>query len=79
MSLKTIIEKELEVPAAIITEVANLLCSHEMVPEIISADEEEEKITLSVQFTKEQRDTIHEAEDLIEDYYDEDDDEDEEE
>lgn len=79
MPSKTITEKELEVPVAIIAEVANLLCSQQIIPEIIEADEENEIITLSVQFTKEERDTIHQAEDLIADYHDDDDEEEEEE
>ncbi|MEC5147776.1 hypothetical protein [Chitinophaga sp. 212800010-3] len=79
MPLKTIIEKDLEVPVAIIVEVANLLCSQEITPEIIEADEKNEIITLSVQFTKEQRDAIHQAEDLIDDYHEEEDDDEEDE
>ncbi|TWF44675.1 hypothetical protein FHW36_101596 [Chitinophaga polysaccharea] len=71
MSSKTTLERELEVPVAIIAEVANLLCGQEITPEVIEADEKDETITLSVQFTKDQRDTIHQAEDLIDDYYEE--------
>jgi hypothetical protein len=71
----TIIKKKLTVPQEIIVEVASIFCNNQLTHEIIEADDEEDIIILEVQYTKKERDAIHEIEDLIADSVDGDDDE----
>jgi hypothetical protein len=70
-----IIKKKLVVPQEIIVEVAGIICNNQLTHEIIEADDEEDIIILEVQYTKKERDAIHEIEDLIADNVDEEDDE----
>jgi hypothetical protein len=80
MSSKLITKKELSIPAAIITEVAEVLLENEIINDIIGADTETDEVLIEVQFERDQRDVIHQIEDLISDYEEtEDDDDDEEE
>lgn len=83
MSSKLITKKELSIPAAIITEVAEVLLENEIINDIIGADTEIDEVLIEVQFEREQRDVIHQIEDMISDYQEteeeEDDDDDEEE
>lgn len=82
MSTKLITKKELSIPAAIITEVAEVLLENEINNDIIGADTEIDEVLIEVQFEREQRDVIHQIEDMISDYHEteeEDDDDDEEE
>lgn len=74
----TIIKKKLIVPQEIIVEVASIICNNQLTHEIIEADEEDEIIILEVQYTKKEREAIHEIEDLIADNVDEEDEEDDE-
>jgi hypothetical protein len=81
MSSKLITKKELSIPAAIITEVACILLENEIINDIIGADTETDEILIEVQYEREQRDAIHQIEDMISDYQEteEDDDDDDEE
>lgn len=79
MSTTKITKKELSIPAAIITEVACVLLENEIVNDIIGADTKTDEILIEVQYEREQRDAIHDIEDLISDYEETDEDEDEEE
>lgn len=68
MSTITITKKELPVPAGVIVEVADVLLENEIINQIIGADPDEDTIILEVQYDKEQRDVIHDVEDIISDY-----------
>jgi len=77
--MKTVIvKKEVEVPVGILMEVADLLIENELSHEIIGTDAENNCLTLEIAYEKDERDTIHEIENLIDDYEVEDDDEEEE-
>ncbi|HMT75470.1 MAG TPA: hypothetical protein PKA77_15465 [Chitinophagaceae bacterium] len=73
MSKSTITREELEVPAGVLAEVAGALIEAEIPVEITGADVDEDVLTLSVEYEKEQRDTIHEVRDMISDYEEQDD------
>ena len=76
MSKTIFTKKEIEVPAGILIKVAELLLENDISNEIIATDEEEDTLTLEVSYSKEERDIIHEAEDLISDFEDEENEED---
>jgi hypothetical protein len=67
--------RDLEVPADVLAEVSVLLLEADITPVITEADEDNDTVTLTVEYDKEQKDTIHEVEEVIEDYYDDDGDE----
>jgi hypothetical protein len=74
--------KELEVPADIVAEVANIITSNDLENRITGVDEHETVVFLEVRYDKEeedQRNAIHEIDDAIADYDEDDDDEQEEE
>lgn len=80
--MRKLIEKELHVPAVAMMAVANVLSEHELVATITDSDDEDQTITLEVQYEKADRAAIHEIEDIIEEHTedaDEDDEDDEEE
>jgi hypothetical protein len=81
MPTTLVTKKELSIPAAIITEVAEVLLENEIINDIIGADTETDEVLIEVQFEREQRDVIHQIEDMISDYQEteEDDDDDDEE
>ena len=68
MSTTIITRKELEVPLGALIEVSGILIENGISNEITGTDEDEETVTLEVSFTKEERDIIHEVEDLISDF-----------
>ena len=68
MSTTIITRKELEVPLGALIEVSDILIENGISNEITGTDEDEDTITLEVSFTKEERDIIHEVEDLISDF-----------
>lgn len=72
-------EKELHVPAVAMMEVANVLIENELVATITGSDDEDQTITLELQYEKNDRGAIHEIEDIIEEYTDDSDSDDEEE
>ena len=66
---KTVITKlELSVPAGAIVEVADVLLENEISNQIIGTDADEDTVILEVQYEKEQREVIHEVEDIIAEY-----------
>ena len=68
MSTTIITRKELEVPLGALIEVSDILIENGISNEITGTDEDEDTVTLEVSFTKEERDIIHEVEDLINDF-----------
>ncbi|OMP79988.1 hypothetical protein [[Flexibacter] sp. ATCC 35208] len=80
--MQTVITKrELQVPVAVLIRVADVLLENDITNSITGTDEDEGHITIEVEYEKEQREAIHEAEDIISDYHEdeEEDDDDEEE
>ena len=59
--------KEINVPVAIITEVADLLAEHDLTNEIMGSTEDGE-IIIEVQYEKEERKAVFELLELVEDY-----------
>lgn len=68
MSTTIITRKELEVPLGALIEVSDILIENGISNEITGTDEDEDTITLEVSFNKEEREIIHEVEDLISDF-----------
>ena len=66
--MRKLIEKELHVPAVAMMAVANVLSEHELVATITDSDDEDQTITLEVQYEKGDRAAIHEIEDIIEEH-----------
>ena len=75
MSKTIITKKELKVPVGALSEVADILIENSIANEIVGTNPEEDTIILEVSYTKEERDAIHQAEELINDYEEEDDEE----
>ncbi len=71
MSTKVITKKELHVPTGAIIDVADVLLENEVTNEIIGTDADEDAVILEVQYDKEQREIIHEVEDIISDFLEE--------
>jgi len=69
-----IVQKEMEVPVGILVEVADLLIEHEISHKITATDADNDCITLELEYEKEEREIIHEIQDLIDDYEEEDED-----
>ena len=65
---KTVTTKQLEVPVGALIEVADLLIENEITHQMIATDEDNETITIEVEYDREERDTIHEIENAIDDY-----------
>lgn len=65
---KTVTTKQLEVPVGVLIEVADLLIENEITHQMVATDEDNGTITIEVEYDRDERDTIHEAEDLIDDY-----------
>lgn len=68
MSTTIITKKELTIPAGVIAQVSDLIIENEITHQIIGADTGEDTITLEVQFSKDEREIIHEIEDIVSDY-----------
>jgi len=75
--MRKLIEKELHVPAVAMMEVASVLSEHELTATITGSDDEDETITLEVQYEKSERGAIHEIEDIIEEHSSDDEDDEE--
>ncbi len=71
MSKTIITKKELNVPAGVIAQVADVIIKNGINHEITGAETGEDIVTLEVQFTKDEREIIHEIEDIISDYEEE--------
>jgi hypothetical protein len=76
--MRKLIEKELHVPAVAMMAVANVLSEHELVATITDSDDEDQTITLEVQYEKGDRAAIHEIEDIIEEHTEDSEDDEEE-
>lgn len=75
--MKTIKVKELEVPIGIIGEVADLIATNNLENSITGTDEDQEIIFIEVRYDKDEEDqkaAIHEIEDAINDYDEEEED-----
>jgi hypothetical protein len=68
--LSKIYVQELIIPSDAMPEVATILADNELTNEIIGSDEENETVTVEVQYEKEERDTVQEILDLVESYED---------
>ena len=68
MSTTIINQKELIIPAGVIAQVSDVIIENEITHTIVGADTDEDTITLEVQFSKDEREIIHEIEDIISDY-----------
>ena len=71
----TIIREELEVPLAMLIAAADQLIEAGISNEIIATDDDDDCVTLSIEYEKEQREVIHEIRDMIADYEEQDEDE----
>ena len=74
--MQTVITKrELQVPVDVLIRVADVLLENDITNRITGTDEDEGHITIEVEYEKEQREAIHEAEDIISDYHENEEDE----
>lgn len=82
MSNTVITRKVLHIPVPAILQAVDLLLKKEIIHEIVATDVEEEQLIIQVEYEKQERDTIHEIEDLIANYeeveYEDDEEEDDE-
>lgn len=67
MSKTTITQEELAVPLNAIIEVVGLLLENDISNEIIETDEDEETLTLEINYSKDEREIIHQIKDIITD------------
>ena len=65
---KTVTTKQLEVPVGALIEVADLLIENEITHQMVATDEDNDTVTIEVEYDRDERDTIHEVEDAIDDY-----------
>lgn len=77
MSKTIITRKEIRVPVGALLEVADLLLENNLSNTIVGADSDADEITLEVEYTKDDKDTINRIKYMIEDFEAGDDDEDE--
>lgn len=68
MTKTTIIKKELNVPTDAMFAVAEIIADNEIDHTIVGVDQDEETITIEVQYSKGDREFIHEMENIIEDH-----------
>jgi hypothetical protein len=76
--MKTIKIREFEVPTDIIAEVADIIAANELNNKITGTDEEQTVVFVEVHYDKdneEERQLVHDIDDVINDYDDEDDEE----
>ncbi len=80
MATTTITRKEITVPADLIVEVSAVIEANTLHAEIIGSDEDEDTVTLEVEYSREERSVVREIENLISDHEEDgDDDEDDDE
>jgi sulfur carrier protein ThiS len=65
---KTVTTKQLEVPVGALIEVADLLIENEITHQMVATDEDNDTVTIEVEYDRDERDTIHEIENAIDDY-----------
>lgn len=66
-----------DIPSNIMLYVCSLICEHELEHTIMEVDEDEDTISLELQYSKQDRKVIHKIEDMIADNSDEEDDDEE--
>ncbi|WP_440134904.1 hypothetical protein [Chitinophaga sancti] len=66
-----------DIPANIMLDVCSLICEHELEHTIMEVDEDEDTISVELQYSKQDRKVIHKIEDMIADNSDEEDEEEE--
>jgi hypothetical protein len=71
-------KEQFDVPASIMLKVSDLICGNQLTHEIIEVDEDADTITLELEYTKQERDVIHQIEDLIADNSDDEEEEEDE-
>ncbi|SFE67741.1 hypothetical protein SAMN05518672_10943 [Chitinophaga sp. CF118] len=71
-------KEQFDVPSGIMLEVCGLICEHELQHAIVEVDEDADTISLEIQYSKQDREVIHQIEDLIADNSEDDDDDDDE-
>jgi hypothetical protein len=71
-------KEQFDVPSGIMLEVCGLICEHDLHHVIAEVDEEADTIGLEIQYSKQDREVIHQIEDLIADNSDDEDEEDDE-
>ena len=79
MSSTIVTKKELNVPIGAILSVADVIVENNIFSDITGTDEDEDTITIEVEYSREQRKIIHKMEDIISDYLEEENEEDAEE
>jgi predicted HAD superfamily phosphohydrolase YqeG len=75
--MKTIKARELEVPVGVIAEVAEILGDNGIKNRILGVDEDLDNILIEIKYDKDdedERQTVHDIDDVINDYEDDDDD-----
>jgi hypothetical protein len=75
--MKTIKVKELEVTVGVITQVAEILGDNGIKNRILGVDEDLDNILIEIEYDKDdgdERQTVHDIDDVINDYEDDDDD-----
>lgn len=60
--------KELEVPVSAMIEVADLLIENEISHVLVDTDEDNDTVTIEVEYGTDDRETIHSIEDVIDDH-----------
>ena len=60
-------KEQFDVPSGIMLEVCGLICEHELHHAIMEVDEDADTISLEIQYSKQDREVIHQIEDLIAD------------
>ena len=72
-------KQQFDIPSHIMMGVCSLICEHELEHTIMGVDEDADTIGLELQYSKQDRNVIHEIEDMIADNSDEDEDDEEDE
>ena len=75
MSTTLVIKKELNVPLGVIMNVAGIIVNKNLACDIVGTDDDEDILILEVQYEKGQRKAIHEIEDAIAEFLEEDEEE----
>jgi hypothetical protein len=65
-------KEQFDVPSGIMLEVCGLICEHDLHHVIMEVDEDADTISLEIQYSKQDREVIHQIEDLIADNSEED-------
>lgn len=72
--MKKLFQEEFHIPGDAMVQVSSIICEKGLHHVITEVDEDEEIITVELEYIKDDREVIHEIEDLIYDYMNDDDD-----